>query len=419
MSGPDSGEQGDTAETSAPPQEASGPGSIRALDFARPTKFTTELRRRISSSLGACAETLTAMLSNELKVDAELELGAIDQHTWAAARAELPADTLAVAIRTDDEDGPSLLLSIELSWVLQALECLLGGKAAMAPDARRLTDIDRTLVQGLIDIIVGELSKAWAELGGAQLQRGEVDVEGDAGLLVAPGEPTLAATFSSEIDGASSSMALLLPWIAFAPLADAGHGKPARAPQNREARDAEELRRGLTGAQVLLRAEIGSVQMPIERMLELQPGTLVELGERAEDGVMLFAEEVSLGRGRPGRSGAHRAVKLEITGEPPSRAETYAKLGRIELERARAWAEGGREGGPPILRNIFVRVWAELGRTHAALGDALELSQGAVVALDQPVENPVELFANGLCFANGSLVVTPDGTWAVQVGELV
>ena len=66
-----------------------------------------------------------------------------------------------------------------------------------------------------------------------------------------------------------------------------------------------------------------------------------------------------------------------------------------------------------------MRVWAELGRTHLPLGRALELAQGALVELDQRAEAPVELFANGLCFANGSLVVTAEGTVGVQLAELL
>ena len=136
--------------------------------------------------------------------------------------------------------------------------------------------------------------------------------------------------------------------------------------------------------------------------------------------MLLFAEGVSLGRGRPGRSGPRRAVKLTATGEPPVHADVYAKLGRAELERARAHLHDPREHpeDPAMLRSIFVRVWAELGRTHLPLGAALELTQGVVVELDQRAEAPVELFANGLCFANGSLVVTADGLWGVQVAEL-
>ena len=414
---------GETAEVRPPEPDPNGEPEIRvrALDFAQPTKFTNDTRRRLGGALAAGCETLTAVLASELKADIEIELAEITQHTWAAARAALPADSVAVAIQAADADGPQMLLSVELPWALQALECLLGGEAARAPATRRLTDLDRKLVEGLLDQVVSELSGAWVELGGADLERGQVDLEGDAGLFVAPGEPTLSIALASRIEAAASGMSLLLPWTAFAPIAERGQGKPTSAPSPRAAREADDLRRGLAGAPVLLRAEIGSAQMPIERMLALQPGTLLELGERSEDGVHLFAGEVSLARGRPGRSGTRRAVKIEVTGEPPTRAETYSRLGRAELERARAWVEGERDGDdrPAVLQSIFVRVWAELGRTHISLGEALELASGAVLELDQAAETPVELFANGLCFANGSLLVTAAGSWGVRLEQML
>jgi flagellar motor switch protein FliM len=424
MSGASPGaEQGASAEAGPTEVEPSEDGEIRirALDFAQPTKFTVETRRRLTGVLGPCCETLTVLLANELKADVEVELSETSQHTWAAARAELPADSVAVAIGVSGAEDPQMLLSVELPWALQALECLLGGEAQRAPASRRLTDLDRKLVEGLLDQIVAELSAAWVELGGPELVRGQVDLEGDAGLLVAPGEPTLSINIATRIEGADSGMSLLLPWTAFAPLAESAQGKPTSSPTPAAAKEADDLRRGLAAAPVLLRAEIGSAQMPIERMLALQPGTLLELGERSEDGVHMFAGEVSVARGRPGRSGARRAVKIEVTGEPPTRAETYATLGRGELERARAWAQGERDGGdrPAVLQSIFVRVWAELGRTHISLGEALELAAGAVVELDQTAETPVELFANGLCFANGSLVVSTEGAWGVQVEALM
>ncbi len=397
--------------------EAGGP--VRTLDFSQPTKFTTELRRRIGRSLELFCDGLGAWMAVELKAEVEVALVDVSQHTWAAAKAQLPADAVAVAVEAESIER-NMLLSVQLPLVLQSLECLLGGEAAQAPAERHLTEIDWVLTRGVLDAMVNQLSVAWDELGGTELTRGEVDIEGDAGVLTPIGEPTLSVTLEAKIDGLASTVSLLIPWGAIEPITNSIRGAGSE-PRSSDPLAAEALRRGVAGAQVLLRAEVGSVQMPIERMLDLTPGALLELEDGAEDGVLLFAEGVSLGRGRPGRSGSRRAVKLISTSEPAVRADTYAKLGRSELERARAHLAEARENpeGREILRSIFVRVWVELGRTHLPLGGALELAQGAVVELDQAADAPVELFANGLCFANGGLVVTGDGAWGVQLGELL
>lgn len=403
----------------APHEAGAEERTIRALDFSQPTKFAPEVRRRIAAALTIFCEEATRSLEAELRCEVELEVGAVAQHTWAAAKAELPADSLAVAV---DAGAPEqqMLLSLELPMIIQALECMLGGEATQSPAERHLGEVDWVLARDLLDKLVADLSTSWTELGGNELARGELDLEGDAGVLTAASQPTLALSIDSRLGGLSSTMALLIPWSCVEPIADVLRGAGAQSQAAAGDEEVQELQRGLAGARVLLRAEVGSVQMPIERMLAVAPGSLVELGERAEQGVRLLAEEISIGRGRPGRSGTRRAVKIETAGEPPRRSETYARLGRGDLERARAEALGEPGGeGAPILRSIFVRVWAELGRTHTALGAALELDSGAVVELDQAAQSPVELFANGLCFANGSLVVTPDGMWGVQVQALL
>ncbi len=413
--------QSEAAEAQASSTEGNGGAGaqVRALDFSQPTKFTTELRRRISRTLEVFCEALGNALAGELNAEVELALTDVSQHTWAAAKAQLPADSIAVAVEARAIER-QMLMSVELALVLQALECLLGGEAAQAPSERHLTEIDWVLTRGVLDTVVRQLSLAWGELGGPELVRGVLDMEGDAGVPSPLGEPTLSVAFEVKIDVLSSTISLLIPWAAIEPITErirVGGAEPS-AP---DPQGADALRRGVSGAHVLVRAEVGSLQMPIERMLALAPGSLLALEDRAEGGVLLFAEGVSLGRGNPGRSGARKAVKLSATGEPPIRADTYATLGRAELERARAHLLQARESpeSRDILRSIFVRVWAELGRTHMPLAGALELVQDAVVELDQRAEEPIELFANGLCFANGSLVVTGEGTWGVQVAELV
>ncbi|MDO8188213.1 FliM/FliN family flagellar motor switch protein [Conexibacter sp. JD483] len=70
------------------------------------------------------------------------------------------------------------------------------------------------------------------------------------------------------------------------------------------------------------------------------------------------------------------------------------------------------------LRDIRVRVWAELGRTRLPLGDAPEMPTGHVLELDRKADEPVDLYVNGLRFASGTLVLTDDGEWALRLAEV-
>ncbi|HTB50205.1 MAG TPA: hypothetical protein VK701_04445, partial [Solirubrobacteraceae bacterium] len=171
--GTQAGEAGalvDTTDSAEPGGQVGG--RIRTLDFSQPTKFTTEIRRRISGAIEQFCEALSGRLTNELAVEVELSVAEVDQHTWAAAKARLAADAVAVAVEAKAIER-HMLLSVEQPLLLQALECLLGGQAAQAPAERHLTDIDWVLARSLFDGVLAELSAAWGELGGPQLTRGE------------------------------------------------------------------------------------------------------------------------------------------------------------------------------------------------------------------------------------------------------
>jgi hypothetical protein len=116
-------------------------------------------------------------------------------------------------------------------------------------------------------------------------------------------------------------MSLLIPWSAIEPVAYDILGAGAR-PEGANPQEGRAVQHGLAGAPVRLRAEVGSLRMPVERMLALTPGTLLTLEDRAEHGVRLYAEGVPLGRAQPGLRGARRAIKLTSAMAPgPAPAE--------------------------------------------------------------------------------------------------
>ena len=67
------------------------------------------------------------------------------------------------------------------------------------------------------------------------------------------------------------------------------------------------------------------------------------------------------------------------------------------------------------LRAVPVRVWAELGRARMPAGTSLDLPTGSVVELDREVEDPVDLYVDGLHFATGRLRVAEDGSLQLEV----
>ncbi|MGH2937050.1 MAG: FliM/FliN family flagellar motor switch protein, partial [Solirubrobacterales bacterium] len=82
--------------------------------------------------------------------------------------------------------------------------------------------------------------------------------------------------------------------------------------------------------------------------------------------------------------------------------------------------EGGGEPDAALrgaLGQVPVRVWAELGRARLSLAEVVALGVGAVVELDRRLEDPIDLYVNGLRLGHGELAIV-DEEWAVRVGAV-
>jgi flagellar motor switch protein FliM len=280
---------------------------LRTVDFSRPTKFSADQQRRISRATETFCQTANTRLSSELRVPVELEMINTAQLTWSAAQHQLPSNSLSVLLEVAPI-GTRMLLTAEQSFVLAGLEALLGGSPDRPPRERRLSEIDWSLTRRLFDSIIHPLSLVWQELGGVTLSAGEIDPH-DASQVASVSEPTFTVMIECRLAKQSFALAMLIPWIAIEPVVQTISGRhPGGHAEDLAA--ASPMQRAMSPVPVTLRAEVASVELEVRDILALEPGSIVKFGVPAQDGVMLFAENVKLARAQPGSHGPRRAIQI-------------------------------------------------------------------------------------------------------------
>jgi flagellar motor switch protein FliM len=300
----------DAAREGRLPEEAPTPQRrrrMRAVDFTRPTKFTSEQERRLKRSLEAFCRTASTRLSAELRVPLELEVINSIQLTWANAHAQVVSNSISAMIDARPI-GTRLMLSLEPGLVLGAIELLLGGSDPTEVRERRLTDIDFALARHFCDRLCGQLSVIWTDMAELELSVVQVEANMETAQMVPVSEPTLTFTIEARLAGSSTTVALLLPWSAIAPVAER-FGARDDAP-DRGVDEIDRVRRAVGKVDMTVRAEVASIELPIEQVLALQPGDVLSLGAPADGGVTLYADKVPVHRAKPGRSGSRRAVQI-------------------------------------------------------------------------------------------------------------
>ncbi len=280
---------------------------MRTVDFSRPTKFSSDQQRRINRATETFCQTANTRLSSELRWSVELEVLNTVQLTWSAAQNQLPPNCLSVLLEVDPI-GTKMLLTAERSFVLACLECLLGGSPDRPPRERRLSEIDWSLTRRLFDSIVLPLSLVWQELGDVKLSVGEIDPH-DASQVASVSEPTYTTLIECRLNKQSFSVALLIPWIAIEPIVDKITGSE-HTEDEEDRSPTSPMQQAMSTVPVTLRAEVASIEMAVQDILALAPGSVVRFASRAADGVTLFAENVALARAQPGSNGPRRAVQV-------------------------------------------------------------------------------------------------------------
>jgi len=287
------------------PAAASRRRRVRRIDFSRPSKFTIEQQRRLDRAHDNFCRSVSMRLSAELRTSISVELIDTAQLTWGNALEEVPRCSVFGIIDVAPLDG-RMLLTAELSMLLSLLERLLGGRGRDRPPERHLTDVDRALTRQIFRTLLDELSISFTDV--AELRLGLVDLETErAPAQLAPmSEPTLAMTFEVKLGPASSTMVLLIPHRAIEPVLRTEVKVDAEAAL---AAGAAAVSAALGDVVVQMRAEVGSVDMALERVLNLRPGDVLHLDGVAEEGAMtLFADSVGLYRCKLGRNGRRRAL---------------------------------------------------------------------------------------------------------------
>ena len=234
-------------------------------------------------TLEAFSRTASTRLSAELRVPLEIEVLTSTQLTWANAHSAVPSNSTA-AIFNVEPIGTRMLLSTESTLLLGAIELLLGGSIDGGVKERRMTDIDQALGRHFLERLLAQLTLIWTDVAGLSLNLETVDQHMETAQMVSVSEPTLSFMMEARLGGLSATIALLIPWSAIAPVADQFAAREDGGKGDRSEDDEVSVRRAVGDVEMMVRAEVAAVSMPIEAVLALKEGDLLRLNAPASGG---------------------------------------------------------------------------------------------------------------------------------------
>jgi flagellar motor switch protein FliM len=298
--------------TNAPPSSVAP--AIPAYDFRRPSKLSREHIRMLQSAYETFARRTTTLLTSGLRAVCQVSIVDIIQQSYEEYVTGLATPTLMAPMTVPPLAGTGVL-EFSLPVALTSIDHMLGGPGGSQPP-RTLTDIETTLIRGLIDQIVGVFRYAFEPISAINPAVGPIEYNPQFIQAASATDSVIVAVFDMAVGSESCRATLCLPLAPLLPIMMAQRG--------REEIVGEDARLAAEATARRLRERLGDVPVDVTvlfdpatvspaTILSLAKGDVLPLTHRVGAPLTLTAGGVKFAKAIAGKSGKHLAALIVDT----------------------------------------------------------------------------------------------------------
>ncbi|MGA2377950.1 MAG: flagellar motor switch protein FliM, partial [Spirochaetia bacterium] len=190
---------------------------IKIYDFKRPDKFSKDQIRTVSIMHETFARQTTTALSSQLRSLAHVHVASVDQLTYEEFIRSIPNPTTIAVINMDPLKG-SAILEIDPAVTFAIIDRLFGGQGEGAKFTRELTDIEASVIEGIIVRILGNLREAWATVIDLRPRLGQIETNPQFAQIVPPSEMVVLVTLETKVGEVEGMMNFCIPYLTIEPI---------------------------------------------------------------------------------------------------------------------------------------------------------------------------------------------------------
>jgi flagellar motor switch protein FliM len=268
--------QGDTeTEDMRPPADNR---KIKIYDFKRPDKFSKEQIRTVSIMHETFARLTTTSLSAQLRSLVHVHVASVDQLTYEEFIRSIPTPTTLAVINMDPLKG-NAILEIDPAITFTMIDRLFGGTGQGAKVQRDLTDIEQSVMEGIIVRILANMREAWTQVIDLRPRLGQIETNPQFAQIVPPSDMVVLVTLETKVGDEEGMMNFCLPYITIEPIISKLSSQFWFSSIRRSSTTQYMgvLKQKLSDVDMDVVAEVGTINVPIRDVLALRVGDIVRL----------------------------------------------------------------------------------------------------------------------------------------------
>jgi flagellar motor switch protein FliM len=263
-----------------PAKKAQAQRKVTLYNFRRPDRVSREQMRSLHFMHDRFARNFSSSLSAYLRSITEVNLVSVEQLSYQEFLLSVPEPTCFNAISIKPLEG-ALALEVNPTLVFPIIDKMLGGPGEPLKNLRTMTDIEQSIFDGILKLILEDLRESWHSIIDIDFKIQAKETSPQLIQIVAPNEVVLLVVFEVKMGTISGMINLAIPSIILEPIAArfdqemfTGYKKSATF------EEAKLLIESLKKCDFVVAAEISGTPMLVSEILKLKPGDLIPLRKR-------------------------------------------------------------------------------------------------------------------------------------------
>ena len=295
----------ETGEESLLPQR-----QVTLYDFKRPNRVSKEQLRAFRGVHDKMARSLASQISSIMRSIVEIQLHSVDQMTYGEFLMSLPNPTSFNVFSVKPLEG-SGVIEINPSIAFPMLDRLLGGKGEPFDASREFSDIELSLFETILRVMMSTLKEAWGPVMDIYPTVESKESSPNVVQIVAQNEIVVMVVMEIIIGHSSGMMNICYPVIALEPVLPklASRDLMLNETSSKKSRNTE-LQVLLGGAKVDIEANLGNADLTMADILELQIGDVLRLSSAADDIVTVSVDGKERFKGEIGLRRFRKSINI-------------------------------------------------------------------------------------------------------------
>ncbi|HMB01602.1 MAG TPA: flagellar motor switch protein FliM, partial [Spirochaetota bacterium] len=234
-----------------------------------------------------------------------------DQLTYEEFSRSIPNPTTLAIINMDPLKG-SAIMEIDPTITFAIIDRLFGGTGESLKDNRELTDIELSVIEGIVIRILGNLRESWSNVVDLRPKLGNIETNIQFAQIVPPNDMVVLITLETRIGDVEGMTNLCIPYITIESIISKLSAQYwySSIRKGEDIENLELIKDQIFDVGLNLIAKLGTIKLTMDQISNLKKNDVIQLNTKVNDQLEMQVGTKTKYLYRPGKLGTKMGAQI-------------------------------------------------------------------------------------------------------------